>query len=154
MQEILTGFLRLLLLQLWHWRAGTLVPGTMNMESLTRYRAPEIMSEEPVDPLDKPPSVHATGAMDMWSVGVIAYELMTGKRGFQVTFEQETIRQLLQDGLPWKGIANTEEIRQLVVTCVDKVPETRPSSMTALSMWESQNTEKGGIAVAGVVEAL
>ncbi|KAM3862033.1 serine/threonine-protein kinase 17B [Diretmus argenteus] len=97
------------------------------------YVAPEILNYEPI-----------TTASDLWSVGVIAYMLVTGESPFVGDNKQETYLNVSQVNVDYsrEAFSRVSElavdfIRQLLV----KVPEDRPSAADCMShpwLWQQQ----------------
>ncbi|XP_035988552.1 serine/threonine-protein kinase 17B [Fundulus heteroclitus] len=95
------------------------------------YVAPEILNYEPI-----------TTATDLWSVGVIAYMLVTGESPFAGDDKQETYLNVSQVSVDYSRDAFTrvselavDFIRKLLV----KAPEDRPSAAECLShpwLWQ------------------
>lgn len=97
------------------------------------YVAPEILNYEPI-----------TTATDLWSVGVIAYMLVTGESPFAGDDKQETYLNVSQINVDYSRDAFSrvselavDFIRKLLV----KAPEDRPSAAECMShpwMWQQQ----------------
>ncbi|XP_029936161.1 serine/threonine-protein kinase 17B [Myripristis murdjan] len=98
------------------------------------YVAPEILNYEPI-----------TTATDLWSVGVIAYMLVTGESPFAGDDKQETYLNVSQVNVDFsrEAFSRVSElavdfIRKLLV----KVPEDRPSAADCMShpwLWQQQH---------------
>jgi serine/threonine protein kinase len=122
--------------------AGEAVPAVEHMSRL-RYSAPEVLQRPGAA---EPGTVRVSCAQDVWAVGVIAFELLTGERAFPETALQEEIQSaLLQGELPWEaGVPGAEErqakfrgLRRAVLACLDRHPANRPTAASLLSSWES-----------------
>ncbi|XP_051260008.1 serine/threonine-protein kinase 17B [Dicentrarchus labrax] len=97
------------------------------------YVAPEILNYEPI-----------TTATDLWSVGVIAYMLVTGESPFAGDDKQETYLNVSQISVDYsrEAFSRVSElavdfIRKLLV----KAPEDRPSAAECMShpwLWQQQ----------------
>jgi serine/threonine protein kinase len=118
------------------------VPAVEHMSRL-RYSAPEVLQRPGAA---EPGTVRVSCAQDVWAVGLIAFELLTGERAFPETASQEEIQSaLLQGGLPWEaGVPGAEErqaklrgLRRAVLACLDRNPANRPTAASLLSSWES-----------------
>jgi serine/threonine protein kinase len=91
------------------------------------------------------PVTRATGAADMWAVGVIAFELLTNELLFPVNASEDAIRAALlgQAPLPWEeGGEGAEErrqklrgLRRIVMPCLDRNPGQRPTAAQVLRSW-------------------
>ena len=89
-------------------------------------------------------------AVDIWSIGVIAFELLTGERAFPRHSVGADADQAVQDAiagrtlLPWEGpSADTAErlkklrgLRRTVLRCLDRDPAKRPTALSLLSSWD------------------
>ncbi|XP_037542764.1 serine/threonine-protein kinase 17B [Nematolebias whitei] len=97
------------------------------------YVAPEVLNYEPI-----------TTATDLWSVGVIAYMLVTGESPFAGDDKQETYLNVSQVNVDYSSESfsrvselSVDFIRKLLV----KAPEDRPSAAECLShpwLWHQQ----------------
>ncbi|XP_028663468.1 serine/threonine-protein kinase 17B isoform X3 [Erpetoichthys calabaricus] len=101
------------------------------------YVAPEILNYEPI-----------TTATDMWSVGVIAYMLVTGESPFCGDDKQETYLNVSQANVDYSKEA-FEEVSELAVDFIRKLlvksPEDRLSAADCLShpwLWQTPETSE------------
>jgi serine/threonine protein kinase len=88
-------------------------PGTL------QYMAPEVLENKDVGP-----------SSDIFSYGVLAYELLTGKRPFDHPTVAATFAAILRDSAAsLRSIASDipKELDDIVVKCLDKNPSARPS---------------------------
>ncbi|KAM7380893.1 hypothetical protein PAMP_004163 [Pampus punctatissimus] len=100
---------------------------------LARRLAPEILNYEPI-----------TTATDMWSVGVIAYMLVTGESPFAGDDKQETYLNVSQVSVDYSRDAFSK-VSELAVDFIRKLlvktPEDRPSAAECMShpwLWQQQ----------------
>jgi serine/threonine-protein kinase len=87
------------------------------------YLAPEQAAGEEV-----------TAAADIYALGVVFYELLTGRRPYTV----ETLTQLLQQGQPVTPVGELAPdvpatLEDIVMRCLARIPEYRPASAAALA---------------------
>ena len=104
-----------------------------------RYCAPECL------PAASGAVVAVSSAADMWSVGVVAFELLTSTRVFPADATDVSIQQLLHSGgLPWEGqtpggqelCARLCGLRGPVMACLRRDAAARPSAAALLSSVE------------------
>ncbi|MBN2360866.1 MAG: protein kinase [Deltaproteobacteria bacterium] len=92
------------------------------------YMAPERWRMEPSD-----------GAADIWSCGVILYELLSGRRPFESTGLAALVAEVCSD-LPSPAfeprIPIPPELGDLIAHCLDKDPECRPSALEVVQRLE------------------
>lgn len=90
-------------------------------------------------------------AVDIWAIGVIAFELLTGERTFPAhTMPTEGGKQAIQDAiagrspLPWeKGSKGMEKrleklrgLRRTILPCLERDPIQRPTATSLLHAWD------------------
>lgn len=80
------------------------------------------------------PSIVASTAADMWAIGVIAYEMLTGAPAWPASATREAIiASLLGEApLPWEAAseATTRKLLRMrgpILECLSRDPEQRPS---------------------------
>lgn len=112
-----------------------------------KYAAPEVV--QALQAGNK--TVIADAAVDIWAIGVIAFELLTGKRAFPSSAmnptETDAMVQAALSGhspLPWEGEGEVVEerleklrgLRRSVLRCLDRDPAQRPSAEALLRSWD------------------
>jgi serine/threonine protein kinase len=123
--------------------ADSVAPLPNNMTSLP-YTAPEIIQNVQYTS-GAGASAVATGAADVWALGVIAFELLTGERVFPEGTTPDAIRAALigTAPLPWcEGVEGGEEqrqrlrgLRRIVMPCLERSPSKRPTAEQLLQSW-------------------
>merc|ERR1719228_2004538 len=98
------------------------------------YVAPEILAYEPI-----------SLAADIWSLGVLAYVLLTGFSPYGGDTEQETLRNIATASLDFpaelfEGVS--EEAKEFIAECLSRKPELRPTVRECFRHpWIAQHTE-------------
>ena len=85
----------------------------------------------------------ASGAQDIWALGVVAYELMTGQAAFGEGAGDRDVRAQLLGRAPlaWEEQGGEERLKELqvlrpsVLRCLSRNPSQRPSSRKLVTMW-------------------
>jgi serine/threonine protein kinase len=104
------------------------------------YAPPEVVHA--VEAKDK--TVRADPAVDMWAIGVIAFELLTRARIFPPNLTKQQVRDQIagRADLPWEDPARrADSIRQLrilkrtVLACLARDPKDRPTADRLLRSW-------------------
>jgi serine/threonine protein kinase len=90
-------------------------------------------------------TIVADSAVDMWALGVIAYEMLTQQRAFgpQASAEEMIARTASEAPLPWEepspsAQAKLRELRglkRMVMLCLDRNPAQRPTSEHVVQSW-------------------
>ncbi|MEA2560347.1 MAG: hypothetical protein QOH06_1851 [Acidobacteriota bacterium] len=80
------------------------------------YMSPEQVNGEEVTP-----------AADLWSLGIVLFEMITGKRPFRAKSEPELIRKILETDPPPLGIGGPQ-LARIVARALEKTPELRYAS--------------------------
>ena len=100
------------------------------------YMSPEQATGKPVGP----PS-------DLWAVGVVLYEMLTGTRPFTGERAPAVLRAILEEAPPPLHEQRDDvplELSQLVGQCLEKAPENRPASAARLlQALQAVRTESG-----------
>lgn len=87
-----------------------------------QYLAPEQASGKPASP-----------ATDIYSLGIVAYEALAGRRPFRGESQVSIAMAHIKEAPPELPITIPEEVRKLVMSCLAKKPEGRPQSAEDLS---------------------
>lgn len=112
--------------------------------SRLRYRAPEEVAD-PALPPDAQPPVDVCAAADMWSIGVIAVELLAQEAVFPPDANTEEMMVALRTGgLPWEqDVAGQQErclklrsLKRVVLACLNRDATQRPTAKAMLSLVE------------------
>lgn len=116
----------------------------MKYTSRLRYCAPEVLAD-PALPLEQQPPRAVSGAVDIWAIGVIAFELLGKERVFPPEATDETIIAALRgQALPWAaGVDRQAErcqklrgLKRVVLACLERDESKFPSAEALLSSWE------------------
>jgi serine/threonine protein kinase len=109
-------------------------PDTQKFAMSPPYAAPERWRNE-----------HATIAVDIYALGIIAYEILSGQRPFEGTIEQLRDQHLHTDPPALKGVPTLEA---LVEECLYKAADSRPRPANARHRLERVNQPPvaGGLA--------
>lgn len=70
--------------------------------------------------------------IDIWAVGVVCYEMLTGRLPFQSLFEKDTIRKIINDEPNFENLHLTESCINFMKKCLAKDPVDRLSAHAAL----------------------
>lgn len=87
-----------------------------------QYLAPEQASGKPASP-----------ATDIYSLGIVAYEALAGRRPFRGESQVSIAMAHIKEAPPELPITIPEEVRTLVMACLSKKPEGRPRSAEDLA---------------------
>ena len=87
-----------------------------------QYLAPEQASGKPASP-----------ATDVYSLGIVAYEALAGKRPFRGESQVAIAMAQIKEAPPALPASIPEPVRALVMSCMAKKPENRPASAADLS---------------------
>jgi Tol biopolymer transport system component len=90
-------------------------PGTM------AYMAPEALSGLPAD-----------ARTDIWALGIVLYEMVTGEQPFRGETRAELLSKILTADPDWEAIEHPQ-LRQLIATCLAKDPDQRWQSAQDIS---------------------
>lgn len=127
-----------------HCPAGTTAPLMFSIQ----YAAPEVVHAYE----GGSKNIHVDAAVDIWAIGVTAFELLTGERAFPVqglsAEEMEAAAQAAISGrkpLPWEGdgvevkerLQKLRGVRRTALRCLDRNPANRPTAEELLQTWDS-----------------
>jgi len=113
-----------------------------------KYAAPEVVHALEAGSR----TIHVDAAVDVWAVGVIAFELLTGERAFPIhdmsAAESANAAQEAIAGralLPWEGTSDATQARlqklrglkRTVMRCLDRRPANRPTAAALVSSWDN-----------------
>jgi eukaryotic-like serine/threonine-protein kinase len=104
------------------------------------YAAPEVVAAYEAGQHNH--AVHP--ASDVWSLGIIAFELLTGERAFgPLTTVEEIMAHIAgRQPMPWEGPRREDLLRKLrafkanVLECLHRDPARRPAMRTVVRGWE------------------
>jgi serine/threonine protein kinase len=122
---------------------------TASLAFSPRYAAPEVL--QAFEAGEK--TIHASPALDIWAIGVIAYELLTDTPVFdRYTSREDVISQLVgRKPLPWEDPATKDAslrklrmLKRSITKCLSREPKERPSAQALLDSWEKLFDTFGG----------
>lgn len=106
------------------------------------YAAPEVLAD--VEAGHKSHTVDP--AVDVWALGVIAYELFCGRRLFDPGADISEVRARLlgSEPLPWEAgareagseLEGMRGLRRSVLQCLERDPSNRPTAQSLLAQWD------------------
>ena len=119
---------------------------TASLSYSLKYAAPEV-----VHALEEGSrTILVDSAVDIWAVGVIAFELLTGERAFPIHDMSAASESAVHEAiagralLPWEGdsesaqqrLAKLRGLRRTVMRCLDRDPSGRPTAAALVSSWD------------------
>ena len=100
------------------------------------------------------PTMLAAEVVDVWGIGVMAWELLTATRAFPATVRTATVADMLAGRvqLPWERNAVAEQLvprlgvlQRSVLRSLSRLPSERPSAAELLAEWDAAFVSlKGG----------
>ena len=111
-----------------------------------QYLAPEQASGKTASP-----------ATDVYSLGIVAYEALAGKRPFRGESQVAIAMAQIKEAPPALPTSIPEAVRKLVLSCMAKKPEDRPASAADLSQAAlalARGDDKAGLALIPSVDDL
>eukprot|EP00892_Ulva_mutabilis_P007647 jgi/Ulvmu1/5254/UM022_0047.1 len=105
-----------------------------------KYAAPEIVAAYE----SKQRTIVASPAMDMWALGLMAYELLTDTSAFPAGTAAKTVCDQIsgREPLPWEDpvegdarLAKLRMLRRTLTSCLSRDPAERPTSSGLLASW-------------------
>ena len=114
-------------------RAGARGPLSYSLN----YAAPEVIkADESGDP-----NATSSPAADVWSLGVVAFELLLLRRTFSPGTPEKDIRDRLSGRLPlpWEEVdpVGLRTLRHSVLQCLSRAPAARPSAEATMTAWRN-----------------
>ena len=115
-------------------RAGTRAPLSFSLN----YAAPEVLlAAEAGDA----PAPAAAAAADIWSLGVVAFELLLLRRTFSPGTPEKEIRDRIAGRLPlpWEEVEPTglRTLQPSVLQCLSRAPAARPTAESIVTAWRN-----------------
>jgi serine/threonine protein kinase len=104
------------------------------------YAAPEVIRASELSQ----GAILASAALDIWSLGVVAFELLTGQRIVVPAESEQSIRDRLMGRapLPWEDelrsaslLSKLKGLKRSVLKCLSREPRERPTSPELLGAW-------------------
>jgi hypothetical protein len=118
------------------------IGATVSLTLSLTYAAPEAIKAYEASQW----SVICDAAVDMWALGLIAYELLFSRRVFNRSLSRTDIQDQLMGRapLPWenpdlsfKPVRELRILRRSVLACLSRDPRQRPTSTELLRMWNN-----------------
>ncbi len=128
--------------------AGAVAPGpgrrltrASRLVGTPEYVAPELAAGRP-----------ATGAADVYALGVLAYETLSGRRPFDAEHPAALLRAHLED-VPQRPAGMAEEVWGVVSPCLAKDPDDRPGAARAAAAFTALSARADDAVTLGALPA-
>ena len=124
-----------------------------------RYAPPEVVT---ADALGES-RMAAHPSVDVWALGILALELLAGRRAFRGATPDATVREQIMGGtpLPWEAGRERRELlrslrglRPTVLRCLARDAAERPAAAEVLEAWEGLFERIVGVSSREFVPAL
>lgn len=70
--------------------------------------------------------------VDVWAIGILAYELATGKTPFEESSYSDTLARIVEENIVFPGYFSGE-LKKFIRRCLQKDPKLRPSAASLMT---------------------
>jgi len=70
--------------------------------------------------------------VDVWTLGILAYELATGKTPFEETTYSDTLARIVEEHITFPSYFSVE-LKRFIRRCLQKDPKLRPTASSLLT---------------------